>query len=104
VSLPEELPTSFLKESRATVDMGGANCGTSYPSDLKAEKAATLASSALSRTILRAPFFIFFATPNCKLLCAEPSKEVKSTFNDKKKIYCSFTDFKLKDWQNKFSW
>ena len=53
---------------------GGANWGTVYPRDLKAEKAATLASSALSRTILRAAFFIFLATPTCKRLCAEPFK------------------------------
>jgi hypothetical protein len=58
---------------------GGENCGTLNPSDLNAAKAITLASSALSSTILRAPFLIFFAIPNCTRLCAEPSASIFST-------------------------
>nr|GMC46571.1 hypothetical protein Iba_chr01aCG3440 [Ipomoea batatas]GMC77962.1 hypothetical protein Iba_chr03fCG3470 [Ipomoea batatas] len=76
-SVPEiqekEVLDCFLSAFPAAVDRRGRERGaTSSPSDLKAENAAILASSAFSRTILRAPFLIFLATPNCILRCTDP--------------------------------
>jgi hypothetical protein len=70
-SSPNKVPAvpCSTRFSGALDNKGGENCRTLNPSDLKAAKAKTPASSALSVTILCAPFLIFFAIPYCMRLC-----------------------------------
>ena len=67
------IPDQICHNPKGSLFKNWEMCCTLNPSDLKAEKAANLASSALSRTILRAPFLIFLATPSCTRLCAKPA-------------------------------